>query len=48
LFGRPPSDQELAEALAFLDKYGKHARPRESWTALCQAMFASAEFLMRN
>lgn len=47
-FGRTPSDAELKNAIEFLDSYGKKTRPRESWTALCQAFFASAEFLFRN
>jgi hypothetical protein len=47
-FARTPSESEMREATAFLDKYGQRKNPREAWTAFCQALFASAEFLFRN
>jgi hypothetical protein len=46
-YSRPPSDKELKKAQGFLEDYGRtHAR-RTTWAALCQAMFASAEFARR-
>jgi hypothetical protein len=49
-FGRPATDPEVLAAEAFLTKYSatKTRAKAEPWAALCQAMFASAEFLMRN
>jgi hypothetical protein len=50
-FARPATDREVVAAEAFLAKYpagGRFRSKREPWAALCQAMFASAEFLMRN
>jgi hypothetical protein len=50
-FGRPASDKEVVAAEGFLTKYAATAKSRskkDPWAALCQAMFASAEFLMRN
>ena len=53
-YGRPPSDAETKAAEAFLEKYAAAAaqgpaRSRKAaWSALCQAMFAGAEFLYRN
>lgn len=46
-FSRQPTESELKSAKAFLDNYGKRHSRRESWSALCQAFFASAEFLHR-
>jgi hypothetical protein len=51
-YGRPASDKEVEKAEGFLASYAKtqtgdKAR-RASWAALCQALFASAEFLYRN
>ncbi len=46
-YSRPPNDTEINSALKFLEDYGqKHSR-RVTWTALCQALFASAEFAQR-
>lgn len=56
-FGRPPSDLEAQQAEEFLGQYARQAagklppglsHRRQAWTALCQAFFGSAEFLMRN
>jgi hypothetical protein len=53
-FGRLPSDKETKAALNFLEKYEKSlpddaaAKHRSAWSALCQAWFASAEFLYVN
>ncbi|MER3415872.1 MAG: hypothetical protein C4297_06630 [Gemmataceae bacterium] len=53
LVQRPPDEQELSAALAFLHNYRQRAAqslPKgrdptlEAWTALCQALMASAEF----
>jgi cytochrome c553 len=46
-YSRPPSAQELASAQRFLEDYGKRQGPRATWSALCQALFASAEFCHR-
>ena len=43
-FSRPPSDEELSRAQNFLETYGKKQSRRATWTVLCQALFASAEF----
>jgi hypothetical protein len=41
---RPPSEKEQKKAQSFLEDYGRTHTRRSSWAALCQAMFASAEF----
>lgn len=56
-YGRTPRDSEVQTAQRFLNTYrlslsrerlsGERAT-REAWTALCQAMMASAEFLYLN
>jgi hypothetical protein len=43
-YSRPPSEKELGDARRFLAGYGKSHSRRSTWTALCQALFASAEF----
>lgn len=50
-FGRTPSEKELTNAEKFLSSYPKSSRSKgakEPWIAMCQAMFGSAEFLIRN
>ncbi len=46
-YSRPPSAKELAKARTFVDEYGRGQARRATWTALCQALFASAEFSYR-
>jgi hypothetical protein len=46
-YARPPSAQELRDARQFLADYGKSHSRRATWAALCQALFASAEFANR-
>jgi hypothetical protein len=46
-FSRQPSAQELATAREFVEDYGRRQPRRATWGALCQAMFASAEFAHR-
>ena len=55
-FSRPPSEKETKTALEFVEKYGKQLEKdrvgagqakRATWTALCQSLFASAEFSHR-
>jgi hypothetical protein len=46
-YSRPPSETELASAEQFLADYGSRQPRRATWTALCQAMIASAEFAHR-
>jgi hypothetical protein len=46
-YSRPPSAKELKAAQKFLDDYGRRQSRRSTWTALCQALFASAEFAQR-
>jgi hypothetical protein len=43
-YARPPSEQELTNAQKFLADYGRNHARRPTWAALCQALFASAEF----
>jgi hypothetical protein len=46
-YSRPPTDKEMQDAQTFVADYGiTHAR-RSTWAALCQALFASAEFSHR-
>jgi len=56
-FGRSPTDTERNGALAFLDRYrdkaksdGRSAGGPEvaAWTAFCQSLWASGEFLVRK
>jgi hypothetical protein len=46
-YSRPPSPRELDLAHRFLQEYGREHTRRSTWTALCQALFASAEFSHR-
>ncbi|HKB36602.1 MAG TPA: PSD1 and planctomycete cytochrome C domain-containing protein [Gemmataceae bacterium] len=46
-YSRPPSKKELETAQQFLARYGEKQSRRSTWTALCQAFFASAEFSHR-
>ena len=46
-YSRPPSEKELKKAQDFLEEYGKKQSRRATWTALCQALFCSAEFAQR-
>jgi hypothetical protein len=46
-YSRPPSGKELEKARQFLAAYGKGHPRRATWSALCQAFFASAEFSHR-
>jgi hypothetical protein len=46
-YSRPPSEKELQNAQKFLEDYGKQRPQRATWAALCQALFASAEFSHR-
>jgi hypothetical protein len=55
--GRPPTSSERAVAERFLASYPQilakdgvaaGQRPRAAWTALCQALIASTDFLYRN
>jgi hypothetical protein len=46
-YSRPPSAKERAGARRFLADYGKEHSRRATWTALCQALFVSAEFSYR-
>jgi cytochrome c553 len=56
-FGRPPTEAEVRAALKFIGDYGSRSmktkrtdRVAESdaWTAFCQALWASGEFLSRR
>jgi hypothetical protein len=46
-YSRSPSAKELASAQRFLQNYGRKQSRRATWLALCQALFASAEFSHR-
>ncbi|HTU17208.1 MAG TPA: PSD1 and planctomycete cytochrome C domain-containing protein [Gemmataceae bacterium] len=46
-YARPPSAKEKEIAQKFLDSYGQKQTRRATWAALCQALFASAEFSHR-
>ena len=46
-YSRPPSEKEMKKAREFLEEYGKKQSRRATWTALCQALFCSAEFAQR-
>jgi hypothetical protein len=46
-YSRPPAEQELANAHKFMANYSKNQSRRATWTALCQALFAGAEFSYR-
>jgi hypothetical protein len=46
-YSRPPSAKELKNAQKFIEDYGKKQPRRATWTALCQGLFASAEFSHR-
>ncbi|MGH7223523.1 MAG: DUF1553 domain-containing protein, partial [Gemmataceae bacterium] len=46
-YARPPTTKERKIAQKFLENYGQKQTRRATWTALCQALFASAEFSHR-
>jgi hypothetical protein len=46
-FARPPAEKELQSAQKFLADYNRRQSRRSTWVALCQALFASAEFSHR-
>jgi hypothetical protein len=46
-YSRPPSGRELENAGKFLADYARKQSRRSAWAALCQALFASAEFSHR-
>jgi hypothetical protein len=46
-FARPPTQAELGTARQFLLDFSRTHPPRATWAALCQALFASAEFSHR-
>jgi hypothetical protein len=46
-FARSPTEKELQGAQKFIAEYGKKQSRRATWMALCQALFASAEFSYR-
>jgi hypothetical protein len=46
-YSRPPSEKELKSAQQFLADYTQKKASRPAWTALCQALLASAEFSNR-
>jgi len=56
-YGRPPNEKEFQNAESFLKAYTDQLtkdrvpagrRPRDTWAAFCQALFASAEFQYRK
>jgi hypothetical protein len=46
-YSRPPSAKERATAEKFIADYGQKQSQKATWAALCQALFASAEFSHR-
>ena len=46
-YSRPPTAGELENAQKFIADYGQKKTKRATWAALCQALFASAEFSQR-
>ena len=46
-YSRPPSANERKAAQKFLEGYGRERTRRATWAALCQALFAGAEFCHR-
>ena len=46
-YSRPPSEKERDIAQGFIEDYGRKQTKRSTWTALCQALFASTEFSHR-
>ncbi len=54
-FGRSPTDTELNAALEFINRFRQQATARPgatpeflAWTAFCQSLWASSEFLVRR
>ena len=46
-YSRPPAEKEIKNAQKFLEDYSQKQGRRSTWAALCQALFASAEFSHR-
>ena len=45
LYARPPSDREMADALALLRDFSTTEKPGRAWALLCQTLFAANEFI---
>ncbi len=45
LYSRPPSEEEIASSEAFLQRYTRQKPESAAWTALCQTLMISNEFL---
>jgi hypothetical protein len=46
-YSRPPSAKERKATEKFIEDYGRKQSRKATWAALCQALFASAEFSHR-
>ena len=48
-FARPPSEQETARALRFVEQSGSDSvRSQKGWVRLCHALFNAKEFIFLN
>ena len=45
LYGRPPTDQEQANALTLLREFATTEKTERAWALLCQTLFAANEFI---
>jgi hypothetical protein len=45
LYARPPTDDEKANALAFVRDLSATDKPEKAWALLCQTLFAANEFI---
>jgi len=45
LYGRPPTAQENADALALLREFSTTEKSDRTWALLCQTLYAANEFI---
>jgi len=45
LFGRPPLQEEVSDALRWIQEFGRIEKPEHAWALFCQSLFAANEFI---
>lgn len=45
LFGRPPVQGEVSDALRWIQEFERVEKPEHAWALFCQSLFAANEFI---
>jgi hypothetical protein len=45
LFGRPPQQEEISDALQWVQEFGRIEKSERAWALFCQSLFAANEFI---